>query len=164
MSVSTVTSTDRTCYSLHTQPAATTGIPTAFPIPRPGRSICTRSPDFQCYKTGQPACCSTDYSCPPFMTMCDNTGAGVTGSNYCGSSAPDFGCWPSTGGRPPCCSEPGGGTINCPTFDDLYEYQPCEPQPRSPTRRVSALFSLFSMRDSFLCHLILLFPPSIAFI
>ncbi len=92
----------------------------------PGSSICSRSPDDKCYKSGHPACCSTDYSCPPFMTMCDNTGAGVTGSNYCANS-PDFGCWPSTGGRPPCCSEPGGGTINCPQADDLYVYQPCEP-------------------------------------
>ena len=142
MSVSTVTSADRTCYSLHTQPAAGTGIPTAFPIPRPGSNICTRSPDYECYKTGRPACCDSGFSCPSFMTMCDNTGAGMTGGNYC-TNAPDFGCWPSSNGHPPCCSERGGATINCPTADELNKYQPCEPQPRTnPTRNVSVLFSL----------------------
>ena len=60
------------------------------------------------------------------MTMCDNTGAGMTGSNYCASSAPNFGCWPNSYGRPPCCSERGGATINCPTYDELEQYQPCE--------------------------------------
>eukprot|EP00986_Skeletonema_menzelii_P009993 scaffold4691_cov132-Skeletonema_menzelii.AAC.7 len=47
-SVSTITNTDRTCYSLHTQSET-----------MPGSSICTRSLDFDCYKTGRPACCNS---------------------------------------------------------------------------------------------------------
>eukprot|EP00986_Skeletonema_menzelii_P018929 scaffold26820_cov171-Skeletonema_menzelii.AAC.1 len=71
-----------------------TEIPVASPVPMPGSSICTRSLDFDCYKTGRPACCNSGYTCPSFMTMCDNTGAGVGGSNYCSSWAPDYSCWP----------------------------------------------------------------------
>lgn len=52
-----------TCYSLHVQPAPA-------PTPPPGSSICVRSPNYECYKTGRPACCSDDeYECPDFMTM-----------------------------------------------------------------------------------------------
>ncbi len=45
-----------TCYYLQVQPA---------PAPAPGSSICVRSPDYECYKTGRPACCYDDeYTCP----------------------------------------------------------------------------------------------------
>ena len=146
--VSTVTALDRTCYSLSTQPAAAGGtpatkFPVASPVPRPGSSICTRSPDNGCYKSGRPACCNSYYTCPSFMTMCDNVASGVAGNDIC-SWGPDYGCWPSTNGRPPCCNKPGGSEVNCPKSEDVKEYQPCEPQPRTnPTRKVSVLFLLF---------------------
>ncbi len=102
--------------------------PTRKPTPntRPGSSICTRSPDYGCYKSGWPACCDSDYTCPSFMTMCDNVASGVGGNNFCGSWAPDYGCWPSTHGRPPCCSKSGGAYVNCPPSDSVEKYQPCE--------------------------------------
>ena len=101
--------------------------PTRKPTPnKVGSSICTRSPDYGCYKSGRPACCDSDYTCPSFMTMCDNVASGVAGSNFCGSWAPDYGCWPSTDGRPPCCSKSGGAYVNCPPSDSVEKYQPCE--------------------------------------
>ncbi len=126
--VSTVTAQDRTCYSLHTQPdtRVATQIPTSTPVPPPGSSICTRSPDYTCYKNnGRPACCSSGYTCPSFMTLCDNAGAGVTGNTPC-TYSPNYPCWPSTNGRPPCCTQPGGPFVNCPKTEDLEKYQPCE--------------------------------------
>ena len=122
--------------------------PTRKPTPQnKGGSICTRSVDYGCYKTGRPACCNSDYTCPSFMTMCDNTGAGMGGTSIC-TWAPDRSCWPSTKGDPPCCSEPGGDTINCPKSSDVDKYQPCEPQPKTnPTRRVSGTTFLFSILE-----------------
>lgn len=103
-----------TCYSLHVQPSPT---PSPTPRPRRGRSICTRSPDYKCYKTGRPACCSNpEYTCPDFMTVCDNHGEGTTGTSYC-TNAPQYGCDSSTwssGGWPLCCNQPGGDVMNCP--------------------------------------------------
>lgn len=95
-----------TCYSLHVQPAPA-------PAPAPGSSICVRSPDYDCYKTGRPACCSENEgeNCPSFMTMCDNHASGMSGTSYC-TWGPDYGCYKK--GRPSCCSAPGGDTMNCP--------------------------------------------------
>ena len=88
--------------------------PTKSPSHAPGSSICTRSPDYSCYKTGQPECCSHNggRNCPSYMTMCNNYPAGYTGWNYC-AYQPDLNCYPN-GGRPSCCSMSGGGTMNCP--------------------------------------------------
>ena len=110
-----------TCYSLHVQPS-----PTPFPTesppepqPRPrGSSICTRALDYRCYKTGRPACCSDDeFTCPDFMTMCDNHPENMSGTSYC-TWSPDYTCtspeWSSTWGRPNCCLEDGGDIMNCP--------------------------------------------------
>lgn len=111
-----------TCYSLQTQPSPTE-TPVPVPTPPRGRSICTRSPDYKCYKTGRPACCSDDeYECPNYMTMCDNHGEGMTGTSYC-TYSPQYGCDPATwsnGGYPKCCGAPGGDVINCP-----IEQPPC---------------------------------------
>lgn len=97
-----------TCYSLQVQPT---------PTPAPS-SICEGPKDFDCYKTGRPACCSEDggENCPDFMTMCDNHSEDTTGYNYC-TTAPQYGCDPSTYsnmGWPLCCDEPGGAEMNCP--------------------------------------------------
>jgi hypothetical protein len=145
----TATVKDRTCYNLSTQPAdpgnrVATLIPTATPVPPPG-GICTRSPDYGCYKSGRPACCNSGYTCPSFMTLCDNAGAGTGGSSPC-TWSPDYGCWPSTNGWPPCCDKDGGDFVNCPKTEDLKKYQPCEPTP-SPTRNVnvSVLFHALKM-------------------
>lgn len=92
-----------TCYYLQVQPA---------PAPAPGSSICVRSLDYDCYKTGRPACCDDDeYTCPDYMTMCDNTGEDETGTSYC-TNAPDNDCY--SDGWPSCCSAPGGDIMNCP--------------------------------------------------
>ena len=100
-----------TCYSLSVQPIG--------PQPRRGQSICTRAPDYHCYKTGRPACCSDDeYTCPDFMTMCDNHPENTSGTSYCSSWSPDYTCtspeWSNTWGRPNCCLEDGGDIMNCP--------------------------------------------------
>lgn len=87
--------------------------PTPAP-PSPGSSICTWSPDYSCYKTGQPECCSYNggRNCPNYDTMCNNYPEGLTGWNYC-TYPPDYNCYPN-GGRPSCCFMSGGGTMNCP--------------------------------------------------
>ena len=141
--VSTITDTDRTCYRLHTQTQSVTTFPVESPVERPGSSICTRSPDYDCYKSGRPACCDSDYNCPSFMTMCDNVSSGVGGHSVC-TWSPDYGCWPDTHGRPPCCSEDGGDFINCPPSEDVKKYQPCaQAKPtRRPTRKVSILLHI----------------------
>jgi len=84
------------------------------PPPSPGSSICTWSPDYSCYKTGQPECCSYNggRNCPSYDTMCNNYPEGYMGWNYC-TYQPDFNCYPN-GGRPSCCFMSGGGTMNCP--------------------------------------------------
>ena len=91
-----------------------------------GSSICTRTPDFECYNSGHPACCDSNFECPSFMTMCDKVPFGVTGADYCSSWTPNFGCWPSTDGRPPCCLQEGGAYINCPLTENIEIDQPCE--------------------------------------
>ena len=118
-----------TCYSLQTQPS-----PTEEPSPTPapqeprGRNICTRSLD-KCYKTGRPACCSSDeYECPNYLTLCDNYGEGMSGTSYC-TYGPQYGCNPATWsnmGYPKCCDEPGGDVINCP-----IEQPPCNAEESS---------------------------------
>ena len=53
-------------------------------------------PDYQCYKTGRPACCSKNRGkdCPTYMTMC-NYPEGYYGWNYCTTApAPDYTCYP----------------------------------------------------------------------
>ena len=153
--VSTVTKMDRTCYNLHTQPIdGGTNFPVASPIPMPtpptwsptAVDICDRPADYECYKSksGLPECCNSDYdyTCPPFVTMCDNVASGMTGNSIC-TGGMNYNCWPSTG-RPPCCSVPGGAYVNCPKPDDKDEYQPCEPQPSTtPTRNVSVFLVTF---------------------
>ena len=91
------------------------------PSPTPGSSICTRSPDYSCYKTGQPECCSYNggRNCPSYYTMCNNYPKGYTGWDYC-AYQPDYNCYPN-GGRPSCCFMSGGGTMNCP-----ISQPPCE--------------------------------------
>eukprot|EP00578_Thalassiosira_sp_NH16_P017578 CAMPEP_0181119740 /NCGR_PEP_ID=MMETSP1071-20121207/23762_1 /TAXON_ID=35127 /ORGANISM="Thalassiosira sp., Strain NH16" /LENGTH=252 /DNA_ID=CAMNT_0023204305 /DNA_START=148 /DNA_END=903 /DNA_ORIENTATION=+ len=93
-----------TCYSLDV-------LPTPSPDP-PGSSICTYSPDNDCYKSGWPACCSENNGrdCPSFPTMCDNNGR-KRGSSYC-THSPEYGCYKS--GWPACCHQPGGDIMNCP--------------------------------------------------
>lgn len=58
-----------TCYSLYVQP-----VPAPTPGPPPGSSICTRTPDYRCYKTGRPACCSVDgkfqFACSWSSSVC----------------------------------------------------------------------------------------------
>lgn len=49
----TKTNVGSTCYSLRVQSAPSPG-------PPPGSSICTYAPDYECYKTGWPACCDDD--------------------------------------------------------------------------------------------------------
>ena len=89
--------------------------------------FCSASPNYSCYKNGWPSCCAKG-NCPNFPTMCDNTG---TGGNYCSSWSPDYSCWPSSNGRPPCCTASGGPYANCPLTSDVDKYQPCE----SPVNR-----------------------------
>ncbi|KAL7523321.1 hypothetical protein ACHAWF_000474 [Thalassiosira exigua] len=86
----------------------------------PGSSICTHAPDYECYQTGWPPCCSENNGddCPSFQTMCNNQGEGETGSSYC-TYAPDYQCWHM--GHPDCCSAPGGEYMNCPK-----EQPPCD--------------------------------------
>ena len=78
-----------TCYSLDVQPAPS---PTP-PGPAPGSSICTYAPDYECYQTGWPACCSVNdgASCPDYMTICDNFPSGSAGTSYC-TYSPDYTC------------------------------------------------------------------------
>lgn len=104
-----------TCYSLYVQP-----VPAPTPGPPPGSSICTRTPDYRCYKTGRPACCSVDdgENCPSEMTICDNHGEDMTGTSYC-TSSPDYQCY--KGGWPDCCVGIGGDVMNCPR-----EQPPCD--------------------------------------
>ena len=106
--VSTIPQPGETCYSLHTQPSSSSRKPA-------GTSICTYTPDYGCYETGRPTCCSEDdgENCPDFLTMCDNHAKGVTGFDYC-TNSPDFSCYDANDGRPSCCSEPGGSMMNCP--------------------------------------------------
>ena len=117
-----------TCYSLFVQPSSTP-FPTESPITEPesiGGNICTREPDYKCYKTGRPACCSDDeYTCPDYMTMCDNYPEDYAGTSYC-SYAPEYGCDPATwsnSGWPKCCHEDGGDIMNCP-----IEQPACNPE------------------------------------
>jgi len=120
----TKTNQGTTCYSLNVQSAPT-------PNPPPGSSICTYSPDYDCYKSGWPPCCDDDeYECPSFPTMCDNHGEGMSGTSYC-TWSPQYGCDPATwsnNGRPKCCSAPGGDIMNCPK-----EQPPCNPDTDEPT-------------------------------
>jgi hypothetical protein len=100
------------------QPRSPTRKPTTKPSPPTpdGQSICTRSPDYKCYKTtGRPECCykNNGKNCPTYMTMCNNYPEGYTGWDYC-TRAPDNNCYPYSNGRPACCSQKGGGTMNCP--------------------------------------------------
>jgi len=117
-----------TCYSLFVQPSST-----PFPTESPtepesiGGNICTREPDYKCYKTGRPACCSDDeYTCPDYMTMCDNYPEDYVGTSYC-TYTPEYGCDPATWsnkmGRPLCCYEDGGDIMNCP-----IEQPACNPE------------------------------------
>jgi hypothetical protein len=93
--------------------------------PTPGSSICAWSPDYSCYKTGQPECCSNNggRDCPSNDTMCNNYPEGYTGWNYC-TYKPNYNCYPN-GGHPSCCSMSGGGTMNCPV-----DQPPCETRSR----------------------------------
>lgn len=95
-----------TCYSMQYQLVG--------PRRPAGASICVRSPDYDCYKTGRPACCDSDYTCPSYMTMCDNTPSDFSGGSVC-SYAPDYQRYKT--GWPDCCSQPGGDVINCPRQD-----------------------------------------------
>lgn len=109
-----------TCYSLDVQPAQVTPSPvtasplTPFPTRTPSPSICVGKKDLDCYQSGYPACCSVDggENCPSFLTMCDNHASGMTGTSYC-TYPPAYGCYKKNG-RPSCCGEPGGDTMNCP--------------------------------------------------
>ena len=112
-------------------PTQTTPLPTKFPYSEPPTDappldICTGTNDFECYKTGRPACCSDDeYTCPNFMTMCDNHPEAYTGTSYC-TNAPEYGCDPATwsnSGWPKCCDAPGGDVMNCP-----IEQPTCHPE------------------------------------
>jgi hypothetical protein len=83
--------------------------------PAPGSSICTwGAPDYDCYITGRPECCSYNggRNCPNYMTMCNNYPADETGWDYC-TNQPNYSCYPGTG-QPACCNMKGGGTMNCP--------------------------------------------------
>lgn len=102
-----------TCYSLYVQEAPA-------PVPPPGSSICVRSPDYDCYKSGRPPCCDVDdgANCPSEMTICDNHGEGMSGTSYC-TYGPDFSCYKM--GHPSCCTMDGGPTMNCPKDEP-----PCE--------------------------------------
>jgi len=104
-----------TCYRVtDVEPA-----PTPAPQPRK-KDICTGQKDYDCYKTGRPACCSSDeYECPDFMTMCDNHPERMSSPSYCVWS-PDYKCYHM--GWPSCCSAPGGDIMNCPRD----EHPPCE--------------------------------------
>eukprot|EP00985_Skeletonema_marinoi_P007650 scaffold3388_cov114-Skeletonema_marinoi.AAC.3 len=95
------------------------------PSPTPGSNICTRSPDYSCYKTGQPECCSYNggRNCPSYDTLCNNYPEGYTGWDYC-AYQPNYNCYPN-GGRPSCCFMSGGGTMNCP-----ISQPPCESRRR----------------------------------
>jgi hypothetical protein len=115
----TTTKQGTTCYSLYIQPSnppapqprKPTRKPTKMPSPTPrGQSICTRSPDYTCYKSGRPQCCSkkNGKDCPKEMTICDNYPEGMTGWNYC-TNSPDYKCYKD--GRPSCCN---GNSMNCP--------------------------------------------------
>mmetsp|Transcript_46 Transcript_46/g.58 ORF Transcript_46/g.58 Transcript_46/m.58 type:complete len:304 (-) Transcript_46:56-967(-) len=105
-----------TCYALHIQPSdpqprTPTRKPTKKPSSTPrGQSICVRSPDYDCYKSGRPQCCSKNNGkdCPKEMTMCDNHPEGGGGWNYC-TQSPDFDCYKD--GRPSCCAK---NSLNCP--------------------------------------------------
>lgn len=102
-------------YNNGPTPRSPTRKPTKKPSPSPpGSSICTRSPDYSCYTTGQPECCSYNggRNCPSYDTMCNNYPEGYTGWNYC-TSQPNYNCYPNDG-YPSCCFMSGGGTMNCP--------------------------------------------------
>ena len=83
--------------------------------PTPGSSICNLNPDYKCYKTGYPECCSYNdgRDCPSYQTMCDNYPEDKYGWDYC-DFGPDFDCYPKTDGRPSCCFMKGGELMNCP--------------------------------------------------
>jgi len=100
-----------TCYSLQIQSSS----PPPSPTPPVGTSICTYAPDYDCYQTGHPACCSENggKDCPDYLTMCDNHAEGEGGFDYC-TNAPDYDCYNTSDGQPSCCSEPGGSFMNCP--------------------------------------------------
>lgn len=115
----TTTKSGTTCYSLHIQPSnppapqprKPTRKPTKKPSPTPkGQSICTRSLDYTCYKSGRPQCCSNNNGkdCPKEMTICDNHPEGLTGWNYC-SYGPNYNCYKD--GQPSCCAK---DSMNCP--------------------------------------------------
>lgn len=99
-----------TCYSLYIQPSNPPAPSPKKPTSPPGSSICTRSPDYNCYITGRPSCCSKNNgkNCPSEMTICDNYPEGYTGWSYC-TDGPDYTCYKS--GWPSCCME---NELNCP--------------------------------------------------
>lgn len=94
----------------HEEPAC--DVPTSSPTTSPteipsedditGNSYCTWSPDYDCYKTGWPACCDGDDSsfCPKVQPTCDN----MVGASYC-TYSPNTSCY--SNGWPSCCSADG---------------------------------------------------------
>mmetsp|Transcript_25400 Transcript_25400/g.36251 ORF Transcript_25400/g.36251 Transcript_25400/m.36251 type:complete len:283 (+) Transcript_25400:189-1037(+) len=100
-----------TCYSLQIQSTN----PPPPPAPPVGTGICTYAPNYDCYKTGHPECCSEDNgaNCPNYLTICDNHAEGESGFDYC-TDAPDYQCYKTSDGQPSCCSEHGGSLMNCP--------------------------------------------------
>ena len=93
-----------TCYSVHIQSTDP-----------PVGGICTYEPDWDCYKTGHPQCCSVDggANCHDYLTMCDNYAEGMSGTDYC-TNSPEYQCYNTYNGHPSCCSETGGPFMNCP--------------------------------------------------
>ena len=72
-----------------------------------GGSVCTYSPDYDCYKQGWPACCDDEGkdTCPKGVgpLMCDIHEKHATGyDGYCGGS-PDYNCYRN--GWPQCCKD-----------------------------------------------------------
>ena len=99
--------------------------------PLVGTSYCTYAPDYSCYATGWPSCCSVDFTtCPEERPPCETdevdqpdngeidnvnvTEPPLVGTSYC-TYAPDYSCYAT--GWPSCCSD----ATTCPK-----ERPPCE--------------------------------------
>jgi len=99
------------CPKQQPQCDVVTEAPTASPTMAPtteapvvsGNSYCVWSPDYSCYQSGWPSCCSDDPDdCPKQQPQCDN--APIAGASYC-TFAPDYSCFEN--GWPSCCDAEG---------------------------------------------------------